>query len=291
MNSIENTIQSKYIQSLPMMSVTLCEVLEPIDQNILKLQEQFPSMINVSKSITLSASHFGTHVDSNGTKIEDWLDDPLNLEKYCLDRMEEIRSINVYSHTPSAFSCIFSFIGFLSQFASSDNEESHGYKDFTVKYMRKLKCRVEPMSLPEGTSLIERKWEAGKKLGDQNLFNTWGEVLYSLGRCGLVHSLSLMGNRDLSQNQINLFLTHDVIDSSIVELFLKDTNGDERPSLVISSPTEVKRITINAKDLCDAVYDGIIRMFQDGAVISRARQIVQSRPVIMAVADYYEKTK
>ena len=292
MDTTDSTIQSMCIPNLTNEIGDIVRgIIGPIGQDVQKLKEQITCTNNDLESSVLSASCFGTHVDKEGTKIEDWFSDSVNLEKYCLDRLREIRAINAYSHTPAAFSCIFSFIGFLSQFAGTDNEESHGYRDFTVKYMRTLKCCVEPMSLPLGTSLIERKWVAGKSLGDPNLFNTWGEILYSLGRCGLVHSLSLVGNRDLRQNQVNLFLTHRDIDSSVIQLFAKDTNGGEIPGLVISSSTEVKRITINADDLCDAVYDGIIRMFQAEEVISRAQQIEQSRPAIMPVADFKEKSK
>lgn len=54
-----------------------------------------------------SGSNHGTHVDGNGTKIEDWFDDAKNIEAYCLERLAEIFEINKASKTPSAFSCIF----------------------------------------------------------------------------------------------------------------------------------------------------------------------------------------
>ena len=40
--------------------------------------------------------------------------DSVRLTDYCLRRLPEIRRINEMSRTPSAFSCLMSFIGFLS---------------------------------------------------------------------------------------------------------------------------------------------------------------------------------
>ena len=237
-----------------------------------------------SETSALSASSSGMPVDDNGTKIEDWFDDPKNIEAYCLERLAEIRAINGFSKTPSAFSCIFSFMGFLSQFASADGQESHGYRDLTVKYMRKLRCEDKPVQWHGANPPTPRKWKKG--LGDEKLFNTWGEILYSLGRCGLLHSLSLAGNRGLHQEQLNLMLTHDVVkDATVADLFQKGINGTEVPVKVISSETEVKRIVINADDLCASVYDGILRLFQDPAAVERAKKIMKDRPAIMAVVE------
>lgn len=239
-----------------------------------------------STMVSLSASGFGTHVDSNGTKIEDWFDDPKNIETYCLERLSEIREINNFSQTPSAFSCIFGFMGFLSQFAGADNEELHGYRDLTVKYMRTLRCKVEDVQWHEVKPPTPRKWVSKKKLGDGKLFNTWSEILYSLGRCGLLHSLSLVGNRGIRQEQLDLRLTHGVVkDATVVNLFQEDKNGIKEPVPVISSETEVKRIVISADDLCASVYDGILRLFQDPDAITRAKKIMKARPAIMAVVE------
>lgn len=241
----------------------------------------------VLETSTLSASGFGMYVDSNGTKIEDWLDDAKNIEAYCLERLAEIRAINGFSKTPSAFSCIFSFMGFLSQFAGENNDESHGYRDLTVKYMRKLRCEVKPVQWHGANLPTPRKWKKG--LGDEKLFNTWGEILYSLGRCGLLHSLSLAGNRGIHQEQLNLLLTHDVVkDADVVDLFQKGTDGTDVPVKVISSETEVKQLVINADDLCASVYDGILRLFQDPVAVERAKKIMKDRPAIMAVVANYK---
>ena len=152
-----------------------------------------------------------------------------------------------------------------------------------MKYMRLLKCCVKNGN--GGVAVVARTWVRGKKLGDQNLFNTWGEVLYSLGRCGLVHSLSTQGNRGVSQNQIDLRLTHGKVEGSqLVDLFVSN-NGTDSPAFVISNATEIKQIVISAEDLCDSIQHGIIRMFQDPNVVNRAKTIMRIRPAIMAVID------
>lgn len=263
-------------------SKELGDLISPAER-LQSISEQ-PSYSGTFATPTTSSSNFGTHIDSNGTKIEDWFDDPKNIETYCLDRLSEIREINNFSQTPSAFSCIFSFMGFLSQFAGTDNEESHGYRDLTVKYMRTLRCKVEDVQWKDSKPPVPRKCVPGKKLGDEKLFNTWSEILYSLGRCGLLHSLSLVGNRGLRQEQLDLRLTHGVVkDAVTVDLFQKDTNGTEVSMKVITSEAEVKRIVINAEDLCTSVYNGILRLFQDHDAVERARSIMQDRPAIMAI--------
>lgn len=264
------------------MSKELGNLISPTER-LQSISEQ-PSYSGTFATPVTSSSRFGMPVDSNGTKIEDWFDDPKNIETYCLERLSEIREINNFSQTPSAFSCIFGFMGFLSQFAGADDEESHRYRDLTVKYMRTLRCKVEDVQWHEVKSPTPRKWVSGKGLGDKELFNTWSEILYSLGRCGLLHSLSLAGNRGFRQEQLDLRLTHGVVkDAVTVDLFQKDEKGSEKPVSVISTETEVKRITINANDLCDSVSNGIRQLFQDPDAVARARSIMQDRPAIMAV--------
>lgn len=283
-NDIAEDMMAKYIPTLRNeLSEELRNAIAPVKTELQSIQNQLlPN--GAPETSTLSASSFGMFVDSNQTKIEDWFDDPKNIEAYCLERLAEIRAINGFSKTPSAFSCIFSFMGFLSQFASADGQESHGYRDLTVKYMRKLRCEDKPVQWHGANPPTPRKWKKG--LGDEKLFNTWGEILYSLGRCGLLHSLSLTGNRGVRQEQLNLMLTHDVVkDAAVVDLFQKDANGTEVSKTVIPSETEVKRIVINADDLCASVYDGILRLFQDPAAVERAKKIMKDQPAIMAVVE------
>lgn len=285
-NDIAEDMMAKYIPTLRNeLSEELRNAIAPVKTELQSIQNQLLSN-GAPETSTLSASGFGMFVDSNQTKIEDWFDDPKNIEAYCLERLVEIRAINGFSKTPSAFSCIFGFMGFLSQFASVDKEEAHAYRDLTVKYMRTLKCSIKPIPWKESRPPAPRKWASGKRLGDEKLFNTWGEILYSLGRCGLLHSLSLTGNRGVRQEQLNLMLTHDVVkDAVVVDLFQKDANGTEVSKTVISSETEVKRIVINADDLCASVYDGILRLFQDHDAVERAKKIMKDRPAIMAVVE------
>ena len=101
------------------------QAITPISKSIEEIQTRL-SLNDCQTESQLSASTFGAHLPDGVTKIEDWFDDPVNIEQYCFDRLEEIRKINMLSHTPTAFAVIFSFMGFLSQFAGVDDEESHG---------------------------------------------------------------------------------------------------------------------------------------------------------------------
>ena len=137
-NDIAEDMMAKYIPTLRNeLSEELRNAIAPVKTELQSIQNQLLSN-GAPETSTLSASGFGMFVDSNQTKIEDWFDDPKNIEAYCLERLVEIRAINGFSKTPSAFSCIFGFMGFLSQFASVDKEEAHAYRDLTVKYMRTL---------------------------------------------------------------------------------------------------------------------------------------------------------
>lgn len=83
--------------------------------------------------------------------------DAVLLTDYCLQRLAEIRRINELSHTPSAFSCLMSFIGFLSSLVYENMTELDAYTRFCHDYVKELYCfknirrnvfsRVQPVIL------------------------------------------------------------------------------------------------------------------------------------------------
>lgn len=152
--------------------------------------------------------------------------DHKDLKKYCIDRLNEIEAINHYSHTPSAFVCIASFISFLSELAYGTNERNDKtgkkYRDFVARYLPK--------------------------------YAMYKDEFYSTFRCGIVHSMTLYkqikGKRS-AKSKIQLptiVITHDLnyAKQNVVQKYTK--NG-------------FNAIIIHAFDLCAEIRAAIDIMF------------------------------
>lgn len=86
-NDIAEDMMVKYIPTLRNeLSEELRNAIAPVKTELQSIQNQLLSN-GASETSTLSASGFGMFVDSNQTKIEDWFDDPKNIEAYCLERL------------------------------------------------------------------------------------------------------------------------------------------------------------------------------------------------------------
>lgn len=224
----------------------------------------------------LSASMLGTPVTVDGQSIESYFDDDVRILKYCLARIDEIEAINQYSHTPSAYGCILSFLAFLGQAThNATNYEEKHFKEFCEKHVLHLRCkRVE--RIESGTPPIRRS--------GSNDVNTWGEVLYKLVRCGLIHSMNSQGNRDPSQNEVEVRLTHNVVEGDDVSIWdFKDQSGNK--NLVIEPSWAAVTITINAFDLISAIRDSILHIYTEGSDVQCMHNYFKSYPPLMAVVD------
>jgi len=227
------------------------------------------SNVGVLPKISDSAA---TSVDSSHNDLaQAKLDDPADIECYCLNRLSEIRQINMCSHTPSAFSCLMSYVGFLSELAYGLKDErgnligeTKRYENYCNQYMGHLWCWLKAES---------------KKVKDLSPSrNSWGLTLYSLIRCGLVHNMNLTGRR--SQDQIQIYLTHDrltgkdykCVDFGTLEALNPVVKDDESISIVI-----------NVFDLCDAVQHSIVKMFHDKKVRDKSVEVMREYPVIQKV--------
>ena len=105
----------------------------------------------------LSASMLGAHVTVDGQSIESYFDDDVHILKYCLARIDEIEAINKFSHSPSAYGCILSFLAFLGQAThNATNYEEEHFKKYCEKHMLRLRCkrveRIESGTTPIGRS-------------------------------------------------------------------------------------------------------------------------------------------
>lgn len=83
-----------------------------------------------------------------------------DIERYCLDRLEEIRVINEVFHVPSGFVCIAAFIGFLSSLAYGRNKKSGEDHSCFTRFVKKFMTNYDE------------------------------EKMYSTFRCGIVHAMS-----------------------------------------------------------------------------------------------------
>lgn len=224
----------------------------------------------------LSASMLGTSVTVDGQSIESYFDDDVRILKYCLARIDEIEAINRYSHTPSAYGCILSFLAFLGQAThNATNQDEIHFKEFCNNHVLRLRCkrikRVESGSSPNQRT----------KSKD---VNTWGEVLYKLVRCGLIHSMSSQGNRDPQQNEVEIRLTHDELgEEGAVVCEFKDQSGNV--SSVLDPSLNAVTITINAFDLISAVRDSILHIYTDGSDVQYMRDYFKAHPPLMSVVE------
>ena len=148
------------------------------------------------------------------------------VKKYCIDRLAEIELINHLSPTPSAFVCIASFIGFLSELAYGTNERDNKtgikYKDFIERYLPKYKSYKQDM--------------------------------YETFRCGVVHSMSLykqLKGKRTSTTKIQLptvVITHDL-------------NYEKRSEIQKCTEGGFNAIILFAFDLCEDIRSAIDIMF------------------------------
>ena len=225
----------------------------------------------------LSSSMLGTGVTIDGQKIESYFDDDIHVLKYCLARIDEIEAINSYSHTPSAYSCILSFLAFLAQASNNaTGQEERHFIAFCNKHMRRLQCKREERT-ESGESPTHRMRTTGQNT------NTWGEVLYRLVRCGLIHAMSSSGNRDPLQNEVEVRLSHSPLRGDGVETVdFEDIQGNLESVL---DPWNAVRLTINAFDLIDAVRDSILHIYTERSDVENMRKYFKDHPPLMAVIE------
>ena len=148
------------------------------------------------------------------------------VKKYCIDRLAEIEIINHLSHTPSAFVCLASFIGFLSELAYGTNERGDKtgkkYRDFIERYLPKYKDYKQDM--------------------------------YETFRCGVVHSMSLykqLRGKRTSTRAVALptvVITHDL-------------NYEKRSEVRKYAKGGFNAIILFAFDLCEEIRAAIDIMF------------------------------
>lgn len=187
------------------------------------------------------------------TIMNSWKD----IEKYCNDRLQEIRTINEGHHCPSAFVCIAAFMGFLSRLAFGTNlaqarEDGVCFRAFVQKYMPQ-KYHVSPIP----------------------------DLLYKTFRCGIVHAMSfdpeilesnrtvyLANNNGGTQGLPKLAIAHDTNLSGFC-------NGGQ-----LQTHHQPGMYVLVADVLCDDLSSAIKKMFQDPAVQNNSEEFVRvQRPI------------
>ena len=214
--------------------------------------------------------------NSNQGKKNSKKRDSVLVEDYCLQRLDEIRRINELSHTPAAFSCLMSFIGFLSSLACDERiikPEIDRCSKFVHDYVKELYCCK---------GINQAKCTTARNSGHANN-NTWGEVIYSMVRCGLVHNMNVSGNKAPGQDQIKIALTHDPVPHLSRRCRIYRFGSYAHPKLVAKNDEAVV-LVINVFDLCDAVRKAVIRMFQKKKVQNNAMRVLSQRPIIQQIS-------
>ena len=225
--------------------------------------------------LTFTTSHGNSCSNGNRGKKNSKKLDSVSVEDYCLQRLDEIRRINELSHTPSAFSCLMSFIGFLSSLAYDERiikQEIDRCSKFMHDYVKELYCC---------RGINKAKCTTTRNSGHNNN-NTWGEVIYAMVRCGLVHNMNVSGNKAPGQDQIKVALTHDPLPHLCRKCRIYRFGSYDHPKLVAKNDEAVV-LVINVFDLCDAVRKAVIRMFQKKKVQNNARRVLAQRPIIQQI--------
>lgn len=199
------------------------------------------------------------------------------IKKYLRDRFDEISRINGPRGIPTAssFSTIMTYIGFLSVLMYGDAREMDAlnYTKFCNEYLKELRCVKKEIGRNEK---LEKRDNPNAKIKTEGLVNTWGEILYSMVRCGLVHGMTVVG-RNPKQNQVRIYLTHSKLKDAKTEKF--KING--KPVKVVGATDRVE-ITISAQDLLRSVDSALNRLFQAQIFMDNAVAYLKDHPVIVA---------
>ena len=221
----------------------------------------------------LSASIAGTSVNVDGQSIEKYFNDDVKILEYCLARINEIEAINRFSPTPSAFGCILSFIDFFAQAVYDTTIVGDSFCNFCDDYIRQLRCKQ-----------VKRTVSSTSKRTQKENTNTWGEVLYKLVRCGLVHSMNSIDNKEPGQDEVEVRVTHSHLEGDDVKIInFKDANGV--PCSVLDTSFNAVVITINAFDLIKAVRDSILRACLNSSAMGNIKKHFSIHPPLMAVVE------
>lgn len=254
----------------------------PFDSNLVSNGEMPVDSFHPNDKVSsiLSSSMIGTPINVDGQKIEDYFKDDIHILRYCLARIDEIAKINQVSHTPSAYVCILTFLAFLGMASSnSTGQEGEHFKGYCNKHLLRLRCKRTERK--ESGAMPNERTRTDKDGNPKTDVNTWGEVLYKLLRCGLVHSLSSTGNRDPNQNEVEIRLTHEPIEEAETCEFM--ANGS--PTSVLNPNWKAVSLTINAFDLCEAVKNSILHIYTENSDTDKKnmRKYFEKHPPLMGV--------
>lgn len=184
--------------------------------------------------------------------------DMSDIEKYCRDRLEEIRQINAGNECPSAFVCIVSLIAYLSRLAYGTNEENDRkdgkwFRDFVKNFM------------------------PPKYLGHEDL-------LYRIFRCGISHSMSF--DSEITTNRGTFLTQCGGQRTGYPELAI---SHDPQYSILCSGSNQLMTLpgtnTYVLVDtvLCDDIEWAIGKLFADSVASQNAEEFAKCQRPIDAI--------
>ena len=149
--------------------------------------------------------------------------------------------------------------------------EVDAYTKFVHEYIKEMYC----------ARVVEKKPGVQVRVSGHNKNNSWGEVIYSFVRCGLVHNMNVTGKKNNIQEQIKVVLTHVPFQGKDCRVY--KFGSYDKARLVVGNDEAVV-LVINAFDLCDAVRKAIIRMFQKSKVRASACRVLIQRPIVKQIS-------
>ena len=180
-----------------------------------------------------------------------------DIQKYCLDRLDEIRDINLSHQCPSSFVCIAAFMGFLSRLAYGDNvqrsiSDGTAFKDFVSTFMPQQ-------------------------------YKGHEEELYKTFRCGIVHAMSFDPEYKDIQTRMADLSSGGRTGAASIAITHSSASPQSPQYATISCSTTGSSMTLNALDLCDAVKKAIKTLFANPTYCKNAEEFVACQRPIQAI--------
>ena len=187
-----------------------------------------------------------------------------DIQRYCLDRLDEIRDINRSHHCPSSFVCIAAFMGFLSRLAYGDNvqrsvSDGVAFKAFVSNFMPQQ-------------------------------YKDHEEELYKTFRCGIVHAMSFDPEYKDIPSKLAELSTGGRMGNAPIAITHAPTNSLPTPYATVATSVSGSILTLNAFDVCDDIETSIKTMFANPVYRNNAEQFVACQRPIQGIPSSISNT-
>ena len=208
-----------------------------------------------------------------------------DVEKYCRKRLDELMCMNCKFPTVSAFSALFSYIGFLANLVYRGEKTGDGdqFRSFCKEYIKNIKVAIDAINVGSSIDAPKKKCRCCGSVMNNEADTSLANVLYGYLRCGLVHAMSVDNPSIANSEKIVVKIGHaEINEAKQYEVgkidLIKDLHGDGAMSLQSDQVCELK---INAFDVVDAIDGALKNMFTSSDI--RYQKLLQNASQQMPV--------